>query len=236
MQCGYKVGVLNLSRRYESNDVDEEGSSETMVTSQISEKALLATGIRVGTMVQTKSMSQFISRTRSDGLHVIDVSKTLAKIEVVGKFLARANISQVVVYSSRDYGSTPVEKFCELTGAIPIKGRFMPGTFTNPLYSGHIDPEIVLVTDPSMDSQAIDEASKIGVSVVAICDTDNVTEDVDVVIPANNRGRKALAAVFWLLAKSVLSHSGILGPNDPLKYSIEDFETKMVEEPEEDDN
>ena len=219
-----------MSRRSDDDGRDEGGSAETIVAAQVSEKALLATGIRVGTLVKTKSMVPFISRTRSDGLHVIDVGKTLTRIDVAGRFLARSNLGNVVVYSSREYGKAPVEKFCELTGAIPIIGRFMPGTFTNPLYPGHIDAEVVVVADPAMDSQAVDEASKIGVPVVAICDTDNVTSDIDVVVPANNRGRKALAAVFWLLARSVLMHSGSMTSNQPMKYSIEEFETKLIEE------
>ncbi|MEM1524736.1 MAG: 30S ribosomal protein S2 [Nitrososphaerales archaeon] len=210
---------------------EEEGKGiEKLSTTEISEKSLLATGIRVGTLVKTKFMAPFISRTRSDGLHIIDISKTLARIEIAGRFISSYDISKVVVYSAREYGKTPVEKFCELTGAIPITGRFMPGTFTNPLYPGHIDAELIIVTDPAVDYQAVDEATKVGIPVIAICDTDNVTSNVDLVIPANNRGRKALAAVFWLLAKSVLTHSGALSPGQPMKYTIEDFETKLVEE------
>ena len=210
----------------EAEGAEQPSKPETI----ISEKMLLATGIRVGTMVKTKAMAHFVSRTTPDGLHYIDLGKTLARIEIAARFISRADISKVVVYSSREYAKTPIEKFCELTGAIPITGRFMPGTFTNPLYPNHIDAEIVVVADPAIDTQAVDEASKMGIPVVAICDTDNVTSKVDLVIPANNRGRKALAAVFWLLARAVLIRTGRLTPDQPMKYTIEDFETKLVEE------
>ena len=83
-----------------------------------------------------------------------------------------------------------------------------------------------------MDYQALDEASKLGIPVVAICDTDNVTANVDIVIPANNRGRSALAAVFWLLSRYVLLHSGSITSDQQMKYTVEDFETKLVEEEE----
>ena len=106
----------------------------------------------------------------------------------------------------------------------------MPGTFTNPLYPKHLDPEAVIVTDPSMDQQAVTEASQVGIPVIAICDTDNLTENIDLVIPANNRGRKALAAVMWLLSRSVLQQSGKLSLDESLPYAIEDFETKLVED------
>lgn len=124
-----------------------------------------------------------------------------------------------------------VEKFCEATGALPRIGRFMPGTFTNPLYPGHLDAELVLVADPMSDTQAIVEAGKLGVPVIAVCDTDNVTDDIDLVIPGNNRGRKSFAAIFWLLARSTLLHAGLLTEEQPMKYTIEDFETKAEEEP-----
>ncbi len=217
-------------RKFIIDETDEEGSADKLITTQISEKALLSTGIRVGTLVKTKSMTRFIARTRPDGLHIIDAGKTLSRIETAGRFIARSDLNRVVAYSSRDYGKTPVEKFCELTGCIPVVGRFMPGTFTNPLYPGHIDPEMVIVADPTMDSQAVNEASKIGVPVIAVCDTDNVTENVDFVIPANNRGRKALAAVFWLLSRSVLLNSGKMTADKPMPYTIEDFETKILAE------
>jgi len=124
-----------------------------------------------------------------------------------------------------------VENFCELTGAMSRIGRFMPGTFTNPLYPGHLDAELVVVADPMSDAQAIVEAGKLGVPVIAVCDTDNVTDDIDLVIPGNNRGRKAIAAIFWLLARATLAHAGLLAEDQPMKYSIEDFETKLEEEP-----
>jgi len=219
-----------MSTQKTDDSTENVEANEKPTSSQISEKVLLSTGIRVGTLVKTKAMGKFVSRTRPDGLHVIDVSKILSRIEAAGRFIARSDISRVVVYSARDYGKTPVNKFCELTGAISLTGRFMPGTFTNPLFTDHIDPEILLVTDPAMDKQAVTEASKMGIPVVAICDTDNVTSDVDLIIPANNRGRKALAATFWLLAKTVLLHLGSLNLDQPMKYNIEDFETKLTEE------
>ncbi len=209
---------------------DASGSAEKIVIAQLSEKALLATGIRIGTPVRTKTMESFTTRPRPDGLHMIDYSKTLQRIDIAGKFIAFTGPQNTVVYTSKDYGANAVEKFCELTGAIPQVGRFMPGTFTNPLYPGHIDAELVLVADPLSDAQAVVEAGKLGIPVIAICDTDNVTDDIDLVIPGNNRGRKAIAAIFWLLARAVLTHAGLLSSEQPMKYAIEDFETKLLEE------
>jgi small subunit ribosomal protein S2 len=209
---------------------DDAGSADKMVVPQLSEKALLATGIRIGTPVRTKTMEQFTARPRPDGLHMIDYSKTLHRIDVAGRFIAFTGAKNTVIYTSREHGTVAVEKFCELTGALPLVGRFMPGTFTNPLYPGHVDAELVVVADPTSDTQAIVEAGKLGVPVIAVCDTDNVTDDVDLVIPGNNRGRKSIAAIYWLLARATLVHSNLLTADQAMKYSIEDFETKIEEE------
>ncbi len=118
------------------------------------EKMILSTGIRVGTPIKTKFMSSFITRANPEGLYILDISKTLARIDVAAKFIGRTNIANVAVTSSREYGKTPIEKFCELTGARGIFGRFMPGTFTNPSLPKYLEPEIVIVTDPQADEQA----------------------------------------------------------------------------------
>jgi small subunit ribosomal protein S2 len=62
------------------------------------------------------------------------------------------------------------------------------------------------------------------VPVVAICDTFNETRDVDVILPANNKGKKALATLFWLLARQTLKERGEIKTDKEFKYKIEDFE------------
>src|ERR687897_3125090 len=194
------------------------------------EKMILSTGIRVGTPVKTKYMTPFIVRANPEGLYILDISKTLSRIDVAAKFIGRSNISRVAVTSAREYGKTPVEKFCEFTGATGIFGRFMPGTFTNPSLPKYMEPEIVIVTDPQADQQAVIEATRAGVPVLAISNSDNVISKVDLVIPANNRGRKALATVYWLLAREVMKKQGKIKSDKEMKQTIDDFETKLVEE------
>ena len=194
------------------------------------EKYVLSTGIRVGTQVKTKFMLPFITKATNEGLYIIDSKKTLSRIQTAAKFINRATISKVIVCSGREYASTPIEKFCELTGATPMLGRFMPGTLTNPLLPYYIEPELVMVSDPQVDGQAVIEATNAGIAVIAISNTDNVTSKVDLVIPANNRGRKSLAAIYWLLAREILLQKGKLKGDESMKYEIDDFETKITEE------
>ena len=221
---------INQSTTDTSDSGNEEENNESLDDPNNLEKMILSTGIRVGTPIKTKFMASFITRANPEGLYILDISKTLARIDVAAKFIGRTNISNVAVTSSREYGKTPIEKFCELTGARGIFGRFMPGTFTNPSLPKYLEPEIVIVTDPQADEQAVLEATRAGVPVIALSNSDNITSKVDLVIPTNNRGRKALATVYWLLTKEVLKKQGKIKSDSEMPLAIDDFEAKLVEE------
>lgn len=188
-----------------------------------------STGIRVGTQVKTKFMMSFITKASPEGLYMLDMDITLEKIKTAAKFINRLGTDNLIVCSGRQYAETPVEKFCEVHGSKKILGRFMPGTLTNPSLPYYIEPKLVLVSDPQVDGQAITEATNAGIPVIGIANTDNITSNIDVVIPANNRGRKALATVYWLLMRQILIEKGELGEDDPTEYEIDDFETKIIE-------
>jgi len=207
---------------------DEEGQ-EVAAELLLPIDDLLSAGIHIGTRVKTKNMRQFIYRVRPDGLFVLDVKKTDDRIRFASKFITRFEPSKVVAVSSRLYGRTPVQKFCEITGCRAILGRFLPGLFSNPAHSAHIEASLVIVTDPNADSQAVEEAAAVGIPVIALCDTDNDFVGADLVIPINNKGRRALATVYWLLARQVLRERGELPADGTLPASIDDFETKLVE-------
>ena len=190
-------------------------------------KKILTTGIRVGTEVKTKYMIPYITQANPEGLYLFDLDITLSRIQTASRFIKKFDMKKVIVYSGRTYANTPIEKFCELTGARKMLGRFMPGTLTNPLLPYYSEPQLIIVSDPQVDSQAITEATNAGIPVIGIANTDNVTSELDLVIPANNRGRKSLATVYWLLANEILQDS------KAMKYEIDDFETKTAEVEEE---
>ncbi len=193
-------------------------------------KKVLSTGIRVGTQVKTKFMKPFITKASPEGLYMIDLDITLERIKTAAIFINRIGADKVIVCSGREYANTPVQKFCEVTGAIEMLGRFMPGTLTNPSLPYYIEPKLLLVSDPQVDNQAITEATNAGIPVIGISNTDNITSKLDLVIPANNRGRKSLATVYWLLARQILVEKGQLKEEESMKYEIDDFETKITEE------
>jgi small subunit ribosomal protein S2 len=182
----------------------------------------LGAGVHIGTQQKTKDMERFIHRVRDDGLYVLDVSQTDGRIRTAASFLANYDPEQVLVASSRQYGRFPARTFADAVGARARTGRFIPGTLTNPDYDGYIEPDVVVVTDPIGDAQAVTEAITVGIPVIAMCDSNNATSNVDLVIPTNNKGRRALAVVYWLLANETLDRRG----GDPT-YALEDFEADL---------
>ncbi|MCD6485093.1 MAG: 30S ribosomal protein S2 [Candidatus Odinarchaeota archaeon] len=190
----------------------------------------LFAGVHIGTQIKTKSMEPYIFRVRPDGLFVLDVRKTDERIRVAAKFIARYEPDRVAAVTVRQYGQNPVRMFAKATRVHPIVGRFIPGTFTNPTFKHYIEPDLIIITDPKTDAQALREAKVMRVPVVSLCDTDNIVSNVDLVIPTNNKGRRALALVYWLLARQVLRERGELGPEEDLPYKLSDFETRLKKE------
>jgi small subunit ribosomal protein S2 len=195
--------------------------------------ALLSAGIHIGTRMKTGDMEQFIYRVRADGLFVLDVKKTDDRIRAAAKFLARFDPAKIAAAASRLYAQEPVSKFCQVTGATAVVGRFIPGLLSNPLYPNRIEPEVLIVSDPRADLQAVKEAASVGIPVVALCSTDNEFAGVDLVIPTNNKGRRALAVIYWLLARQVLRERGELLTEKDLPLTVDDFEAKISREEEE---
>ena len=182
----------------------------------------LAAGVHIGTQQKTKDMERFIHRVRTDGLYVLDVSQTDDRIRTAASFLGNYDPEGILVTTSRRYGRYPAEKFADAVGARARTGRFIPGTLTNPDYRGYIEPDVVVVTDPIGDAQAVTEAITVGIPVIAMCDSNNLVSNVDLVIPTNNKGRRALSVVYWLLANETLDRRGA----EP-SFALSDFETEI---------
>ncbi len=183
----------------------------------------LRSGIHIGTKFRTKYMEQFIYKTRPDGLSVLNLQKIDERIKVASRFLAQYAPEDILIVSRRENGWKPVNMFGKLTGIKVFAGRYPPGILTNPNLENYMEVKIVLATDAWPDRNAIIDAVKMGVPVIALCDTNNQTNNLDFVIPANNKGKKSLGLFFWILAREYLRNRGILKPNEELNEKLEDF-------------
>ena len=192
-----------------------------------SEEIYMTAGAHIGTRQKTADMKDFIYKVRNDGLYIIDVKKTDRRIHDAARFISQFKANEVLVVSVRQYGQKPIRKLSEHTGITILPGRFRPGILTNPNAKGYLEPELLIVTDPLADAQALREARNAGIPVVALCDTNNETKFVDVVIPTNNKGRRALALVYWLLARALLKEYKKIKSYDDFKVELEDFEAEI---------
>jgi len=193
---------------------EEKQTTEPEPTMMVSEETYMTSGVHIGTRQKTADIKEFIYKVRNDGLYIIDVKKTDERIKASAKFLSK-------------YDQKPVRKLGETTGISVLDGRFQPGTLTNPNAKTFLEPEIIVLTDPLADVQALHEAKNIGIPVLALCDTNNETKYIDYVIPTNNKGRRALALIYWLLARAILREQGKIQSDEEFKATVEDFEAEI---------
>jgi small subunit ribosomal protein S2 len=196
-----------------------ESGEEQKSTSLVPIDEYLAAGVHIGTQQKTENMMKFVYRVRTDGLYVLDIQATDERIKMAANFLSKYDPSRILVVSARQYGQFPAKMFAKAIGARSMVGRFIPGTLTNPTVEHFFEPDVIIVTDPTGDAQVIKEAVDINIPVVALCDTNNMTSDVDLVIPTNNKGRKALSLVYWLMAREISKANGLV-----FNYELESFE------------
>ncbi|MBI3027772.1 30S ribosomal protein S2 [Candidatus Woesearchaeota archaeon] len=183
----------------------------------------LKSGIHIGTKFRTKYMEQFIYKTRPDGLSVLNLQKIDERIRVAASFLAQYNTQDIIIICRRENGWKAVGLFGKLTDARVFAGRYPPGTLTNPNLEQYTEAKIVLVVDAWPDRNAVLDAVKVGIPVIALCDTNNQSNFIDFVVPCNNKGKKSIGLLFYILTKEFLRLKGRQKEGEDLPHKIEDF-------------
>jgi len=228
---------LDLEEELDLLDTEDitvlEEEEETFIDKDEEKKNLfLSCGIHIGTKLLTGDARRFIYRQTNYGLYVIDLTKTEERIEIAAKFLSKyieEDSDKVIVSSVRRYGKEPVRKFCEALSCRAIVDRFIPGTLTNPNIEPYIkDASVVFIVDPHADKVILEEAKHARIPVVSLFDTDDTLTGIDLAIPANNRGKKALGLAFWLLAREISLELGKIASEDDFPYTLEDFTSNII--------
>jgi len=80
-----------------------------------------------------------------------------------------------------------------------------------------------VVVDAWPDRNAVIDSVKVGIPVIALCDTNNQTNFLDFVVPCNNKGKKSLGLLFYILTKEYLKAKGRLKNDEELPVRMEEF-------------
>jgi len=164
----------------------------------------LKAGIHIGTRAKTKYMEPFIYKARPDGLLVLNVQQVNDRLRLLCNFLSQYNPQDIILICRRENGWHATELFSKLTGIRVFNGRYPPGILTNMNLDSFIEAKLLFVIDPWIDKNVVKDAAKIGISTVALCDTNNDSLNVDLVAPCNNKGKKSLGLIFYILAREYL--------------------------------
>jgi len=185
----------------------------------------LKSGLHIGTKYKTKYMEPFIYKVRSDGLSILNVQQINERLKLLANFLSHYEPRDILVVGRRENSWQAVKMFAQVTGVKTFIGRYPPGILINPQLEGFLETKLLFVVDPWPDKNVIDDASKLGIPIVALCDTNNTANDLDLVVPCNNKGKKSLGLVFYILAKEYLKTKNL----GTLKAKLEDFGVEETE-------
>lgn len=183
----------------------------------------LKSGLHIGTKFRTKFMSKFIYKVRPDGLSILNVSSLDKRIGLAAKMLSEYDPSEVLIVCRRENGFAAAKLFSKITGIEAVAGRYRPGILTNVELEDFQEKKLILVCDPIPDKNAVLDASKLGIPVIALCDTNNECANVDLVVACNNKGKKSLGLVFYILAREYSLAKGMIKSEKDFKHSIDDF-------------
>ncbi len=183
----------------------------------------LKSGIHIGTKFKTRYMAGFIYKTRPDGLSVMNLQRIDERIQTAIRILSQYNPEDILIVCRRENGWKALKQLTKLTGIPIIAGRYPPGILTNTNLETFIEPKIMLVCDPWPDKNAVDDAARVGIPVIALCDTNNTPNNIDLVIPCNNKGKKSVGLAFYLITREYMRTRGMLKSDEDLPVPVEEF-------------
>jgi small subunit ribosomal protein S2 len=189
----------------------------------------IKTASYLGTKVITPTMRKYVYRRRLDGLSILNTLLVDKKLAEGIDFIKQFKPDEWTLVCKREAGWRGAKMFSELTGVRTFTKKYPSGVLTNTILDDFIETKMVLVCDPWLDKNALADAKKVRIPVIGLCDTNNHTADIDVVMIGNNKSNKSMGLFFWLMAREYMKAHNI---DKPLP-SLEDFvgEKLVLEEP-----
>jgi small subunit ribosomal protein S2 len=189
----------------------------------------IKTASYLGTKVITPTMRKYVYRRRLDGLAILNTLLVDKKLAEGIDFIKQFKPNDWTLVCKREAGWRGAKMFAELTGVRTFTKKYPSGVLTNTVLDDFIETKMLVICDPWLDKNALADAKNIRIPVAGICDTNNHTADVDVVMIGNNKSNKSMGLFFWLMAREYMKAHKI---DRPLP-SLEEFvgEELVLEEP-----
>ncbi len=211
--------------KIESADIKQKvQAEEEKIDTLVSIEDYLKSSIHLGTRVITPDMRPYVYKRRADGLAVFNTALLDKKIRESSDFLSNYSPQDVLVVCKREAGWKALELFSKITGITIFTKKYPAGILTNPILDKFREAELVVICDPWIDKNALYEAQRIKIPVLAICDTNNYTLGVTQILPGNNKSAKSLGMIFYLLAKLYTEKRKLEAEIPPISEWIENWD------------
>jgi len=211
-----------IEGKEEGKEKEEKAEKESLL---VPVEEYMKAAVHFGTRAVTPYMRQFVYKRRGDGIAILNTKKIDERIEIAASFLSRYEPKDIIVCCKRDAGHKALEAFHKALG-VKIFKRYFPGIITNPTLENFLEPKCLFIVDPWADKNALHDAIKIRIPIVALCNTNNSTANIDLVVPCNNKTAKSIGLVLYLIAKLYLEKRGEKKQLDPKEFYVEE-ETEL---------
>lgn len=200
---------------------EEEEKKETLVPME----EYLKSSIHLGTRVITPDMRKYVYRRRADGLAVFNTALLDDKLRECADFLAKFAPEEVILVCKREAGWKAAKKFAETTGIRTFTKKYPAGILTNTNLENFTEADLIVICDPWLDKNALQDANRIKIPVMSICDTNNLINGVTQVLPGNNKSNKSLGMILYLLTKLYIEKRNLGVPIPPIQEFVEGWDT-----------
>ena len=218
--------VIDKSLEMKQKEVEGKKEDQTILTPL---EDYIKTASYLGMKVITPMMKKYVYRRRLDGLAILNTLLVDKKLADGIDFIKQFKPGDWTLVCKREAGWRGAKMFHELTGVRTFTKKYPSGILTNTKLDNFIETKMILICDPWLDKNALADAKNIRIPVIGLCDTNNHTADIDVVMIGNNKSNKSLGLFFWLMAREYMKAHKI---DKPLP-TLEDFvgEALILEEP-----
>lgn len=162
----------------------------------------------LGTKAVTPNMRQFVYKRRADGLAVLNTNSIDEKLKEASEFLAGFSPEDIFIACKREAGWKAAKKFSEVTGIKVFTKKYPAGIITNTQLNDFFEIELVIICDPWLDKNALNDSLKVKKPVIGLCDTNNLTRGITKIVPCNNKSSKSVGLILFLLAREYLNKTG----------------------------